>query len=65
VKIGDGAVIKAGTVVSKNVPPHTFWGSPSAEVLGTAIIPLTSAHSYEEFYSGLRFTPRSGKKDRE
>lgn len=26
VRIGEGAVIKAGTVVSRNVPPHTFWG---------------------------------------
>src|SRR5438094_4150536 len=26
VRIGEGAVIKAGTVVSRNVPPHVFWG---------------------------------------
>lgn len=60
VRIGDGAVIKAGTVVSRNVPPHTFWGAPPAEALGTATVPLTYAKSYEEFIRGLRLTPRPG-----
>ncbi len=54
VHIGEGAVIKAGTVVSRNVPPHTFWGCPSAEVLGTASVPLTAEHTYEEFVKGMR-----------
>jgi len=30
VTIGDGAVIKGGTVVSRNVPPNTLWGLPNA-----------------------------------
>jgi acetyltransferase-like isoleucine patch superfamily enzyme len=54
VRIGEGSVIKAGTVVSKNVPPHTFWGTRPAEALGTTTIPLTSEHSYEEFTQGLQ-----------
>ena len=54
VRIGEGAVIKAGTVVSRNVPPHTFWGVPSAEPLGTATVPLTAEHTYEEFVQGIR-----------
>jgi len=54
VKIGEGSVIKAGTVVSKSVPPHTFFGTRSAEVLGTATVPLTPEHPYEEFARGLR-----------
>lgn len=56
VRIGEGAVIRAGTVVSRNVPAHAFWGSPAAEYLGTATVPLTSNHSHEEFIRGL--TPR-------
>ena len=32
VRIGEGSVIKAGTVVSKSVPPHTFFGARPAEV---------------------------------
>jgi len=57
VRIGEGAVIRAGTVVSRNVPAHAFWGPPPAEFLGTATVALTSNHSYEEFTRGLK--PRS------
>ena len=59
VTIGEGAVVKAGTVVSRNVPPHTFWGAPSAEPLGTATVPLTPDHSYEEFVQGIRMRRRA------
>jgi acetyltransferase-like isoleucine patch superfamily enzyme len=54
VRIGEGSVIKAGTVVSRNVPPHTLFGTPSAEVLGRVTVPLISQYSYEEFKAGLR-----------
>ncbi len=57
VRIREGAVIRAGTVVSRNVPAHAFWGSPPAELLGSATVALTSNHSYEEFTRGLK--PRS------
>jgi len=57
VRIGEGAVIRAGTVVSRNVPPHAFWGSPPAEALGEATVPLTAEHSYEEFTRGMRLRP--------
>jgi acetyltransferase-like isoleucine patch superfamily enzyme len=59
VRIGEGAVIKAGTVVSRNVPPRTFWGSPAADSLGVVTVPLTSEHAYDEFLRGVRLrTPR-------
>ena len=54
VRIGEGAVIKAGTVVTRNVPPYTFWGSPAAEALGQITVPLTPEHSYKEFIRGLK-----------
>lgn len=54
VKIGEGAVIRAGSVVSRNVPPHAFWGSPPSELLGVATVALTAEHSYEEFARGIR-----------
>ncbi len=54
VRIGEGSVIRAGTVVSRDVPPHTFWGPPSAEPLAHVSVPLTPEHSYEEFVKGLR-----------
>ena len=54
VRIGEGAVIRAGTVVGRNVPAHTFWGPPPAEALGVAAVPLTAEHQYEEFVDGLK-----------
>lgn len=54
VRIGEGAVIKAGTVVTRDVPPRTFWGQPSAGPLGQVTVPLTSEHPYETFMAGLK-----------
>ena len=34
VTIGDGAIVAAGAVVTKNVPPHTIVGGIPAKVLG-------------------------------
>jgi acetyltransferase-like isoleucine patch superfamily enzyme len=53
-KIGEGAVVKAGTVVSKNIPPYTFVGYSAPIALGKVTIPLTSEHTYEEFIKGLK-----------
>jgi acetyltransferase-like isoleucine patch superfamily enzyme len=57
VRIGQGAVIRAGTVVSRNVPARTFWGAPSAEALGSVTVPLTSEHGYGSFLRGLKPAP--------
>jgi acetyltransferase-like isoleucine patch superfamily enzyme len=54
VRIGAGAVIKAGTVVSRDVPSQTFWGLPSAGPLAHVGVPLTHEHSYDEFLKGMR-----------
>jgi acetyltransferase-like isoleucine patch superfamily enzyme len=54
VRIGEGAVITAGTVVSRNVPPHTYWGVPPAEALAEVSVPLTAQHTYAEFLRGLK-----------
>lgn len=54
VRIGEGAVIKAGTVVSRSVPPHTILGPPSPQAIGVATVPLTHEHPFEEFTRGVR-----------
>ena len=54
VRIGEGSVIKAGTVVTQSVPPRTFWGSPSASALGEVAVPLTAQHGYVEFLRGIK-----------
>lgn len=54
VTIGDGAVIKGGTVVTRNVPPNTLYGMPNAEPLANLTVPLTSEFGYEAFVKGIR-----------
>ena len=54
VRIGEGAVIQAGTVVSQNVPPRTLWGIKGAGPLASVTVPLTGAHGYAGFLGGLK-----------
>jgi carbonic anhydrase/acetyltransferase-like protein (isoleucine patch superfamily) len=54
VQIGKGAVVKAGSVLTRNVPPYTFWGEHSGGPLAQVTVPLTPDHEYEEFLKGLR-----------
>jgi acetyltransferase-like isoleucine patch superfamily enzyme len=61
VKIGRGAVVQAGTVVSREVPPGVLIGRPQPIPLASVTIPLTLGHSYKEFVRGLR--PRRGNSD--
>ena len=62
VKIGEGSVIKAGTVVTRNIPPQTFVGLPAPEALAHVTVPLTPEHTYEEFVKGLRPLKRQKSK---
>ena len=54
VRIGEGAVIKAGSVVTRAVPAGVFWGPPPTGPLAKATVPLTPEHSYDEFVEGLK-----------
>jgi acetyltransferase-like isoleucine patch superfamily enzyme len=54
VTIGEGAVIQAGSVVTRSVPPRTFWGPPPAGPLGAITVPLTATTGYTAFLRGLR-----------
>ena len=60
VRIGRGAVIKAGTVVSRDVPPDVLYGGDNPRPLARVTIPMTPPHSYEEFVRGLRPLKRKG-----
>ncbi len=59
VRIGEGSVIQAGSVVSQSVPAHTLWGAPAAGPLAVVTIPLTSGKGYADFLRGLK--PIAGK----
>lgn len=60
VRIGAGSVIQAGSVVTRSVPPRTFWGPPPAEALGRVTVPLTANHGYAEFLRGIARSARRG-----
>jgi len=40
------------------MPPHTFWGPQPAGPLAKVTVPLTAAHSYDDFVRGLRLIRR-------
>lgn len=54
VTIGDGAVVQAGSVVTREVPPRAFWGPTPSGLLGQASVPLTHEYDYDQFLRGLR-----------
>jgi acetyltransferase-like isoleucine patch superfamily enzyme len=54
VTIGRDAVVAAGSVVSRSVPPQTLVQGNPARVVAKCTAPLRSS-SYEEFQRGLRF----------
>jgi len=54
VRIGQGAVVQAGTVVTRNVPARTLWGAAGAGPLAAVTVPLTHAHGYSDFLRGLK-----------
>jgi serine acetyltransferase len=63
VSIGNGAVVTAGSVVTKSVPELTMVRGNPAEPVARCTVPLGVATPYEEFIRGLRpIRPPRGKK---
>jgi acetyltransferase-like isoleucine patch superfamily enzyme len=62
-RIGAGAVISAGCVITRNVAPHTVMRPAASQVVGIAAISLSTAETMGEFYSGL--TPLRSQKPRD
>lgn len=52
-RIGEGAVISAGVVVTSDVAPRMFVITAPAKGIAEARVPLTRAESVEEFIRGL------------
>jgi acetyltransferase-like isoleucine patch superfamily enzyme len=53
-RIGSGAVVGAGSVISKTLPPHLYVGPPPIEVLARVGVPLPRAKTMEAFWAGLQ-----------
>jgi acetyltransferase-like isoleucine patch superfamily enzyme len=54
VRVGEGAVVGAGCVVSRNVAPHAVVVAAPTQVAGYATVSLATADTVEEFWAGLR-----------
>jgi acetyltransferase-like isoleucine patch superfamily enzyme len=54
VTIGHGAVVTAGSVVTKSVPPMTLVQGNPAKPVGRCGVPLTTGVDLKTFYSKLR-----------
>ena len=53
-RIGEGAVISAGSTVSHGIPRYTLCGPPRIKAYGKVTVPIAMASTYEEFRRGLR-----------
>ena len=53
VHVGEAAVVKGGSVLTRNVPAFTLWGPPDAGPIAQVTVPLTPEYSYDEFVRGI------------
>jgi serine acetyltransferase len=60
-RIGEGAVIGAGVVVTRDVPARMFLANDQPSPIATVGIPLTKAETVEEFTRALRPIKRPSK----
>lgn len=51
--IGEGAVLAAGAVVTKDIPPYTFVGDVPAKPIAKVTVPMTIFTNYFDFKKGL------------
>jgi acetyltransferase-like isoleucine patch superfamily enzyme len=55
--IGKGSVLGIASLVTGNIPPHTFYSGEKAKPIATVTAPFTGDTSYEHFVRGLRPLP--------
>jgi serine acetyltransferase len=58
-RVGEGAVIGAGSVITKSVPPRLYVAPSPTTPLARVNVPLPLAKTMEEFWGGL--VPLPGK----
>jgi acetyltransferase-like isoleucine patch superfamily enzyme len=63
VRIGHGAIVTAGSVVTRSVPPKTMVQGNPARPIATVEIPLRLNVSMKEFSKGLRPIRQSSTRD--
>ncbi len=63
VRIGQGAIVTAGSVVTRSVPPKTMVQGNPARPVATVEVPLRLDVSMKEFSKGLRPIRQSANKN--
>src|SRR5919109_1443333 len=56
--VGKGSVLGIASLVTSDIPPHTFYSGEKAKPIATVTAPFTVDTSYEDFVRGLRPLPR-------
>lgn len=56
-KIGEGAVVGAGSVITRSIPAGLYVAPPAPTPVARVGVPLTTATSMEEFQAGLTPIP--------
>jgi len=62
IRIGAGAVVAAGAVVTRSVPPRTLVAPPPSRAVARLQKPLTVETTIDEFLAGMIPIPRPGAK---
>jgi acetyltransferase-like isoleucine patch superfamily enzyme len=52
-RIGEGAVVSAGSVITRSLPPYLYAAPPAVEIVARVRVPLTVARTMQEFWGGL------------
>lgn len=60
-RVGEGAVVGAGVVVTRDIPAHAFVANETPKPIATVGIPLTQAETVEEFMRSLSPVQRPSK----
>jgi acetyltransferase-like isoleucine patch superfamily enzyme len=61
-RIGEGSVIGAGVVITRDVPAHVFVANDGPKPIANVGVPLTKADTVEDFVRGLTPLTRPAKK---
>jgi acetyltransferase-like isoleucine patch superfamily enzyme len=64
-RIGEGSVIGAGVVITRDVPAHVFVANETAKPIAMVSVPLTKVDTVEDFVRGLRPLAGPSKTERD